>query len=101
MHARMHDETGMEGWVITYHTVVKVLLRGTHPDRHTEPLQDLAASLSQDMQTDDLLVFARADDLVSCGLLLIGVHHSEVHSLEFGLVDSDLVAVLLAGLGLR
>lgn len=82
-------------------TGVKILLGGTHLHGDTETLQHLAGAETHDVQTDDLLLGASADELVLCGALLLGVHHRVVHGREVGRVDLEvLLAVLLLGFGL-
>ncbi len=81
---------------------IEVLLGGAHLDGDAEALQHLAGPEAHDVQADDLLVGAVADDLVLGGALVGGVHHGVVHGGEVGGVDLEvLAAVLVDGLGLR
>lgn len=85
-------------------TAIEILLCSPHLHRHPESLQHLANTMTQDMQSDNLLLRPRADDLHLRGvlrLLLRGEHVVE-HGGELGRVDLDLVvAEAFAGLGLR
>lgn len=84
-------------------TAIKVLLRSTHLHGYAETLQHLTNTQAEDMQTDDLLLGTRADQLHLRGVLglLLGGDHVVEHGREFGVVDLDvIVAVAFAGLGL-
>ncbi|KAB8606239.1 hypothetical protein FH972_025869 [Carpinus fangiana] len=81
---------------------VKVGLCGAHLDGDAKALQHLAAALAHDVQPDDLLLLARAHQLVRAGALVLGLHHRIVHRGEAGGVDLDIVlAEFLLGLRLR
>lgn len=84
------------------HTAIKILLRSTHLHRNAETLQHLTNTQTEDMQTDDLFLGARADQLHLRGVLglLLGGDHVVEHGCEFGLVDLDVV-VTVAFAGLR
>lgn len=82
-------------------TAVKVGLGSSHLDGNTETLKHLTTADTHDVQTDDLLLGARGNELVVGRALLVGLHHGVEHGSEAGLVHLDAVlAVLLDGLGL-
>lgn len=81
------------------HTRIKVRLGRAHLDGDAKALQHLGAAEANDVQADDALVLALADELVGCRPLVL--EHGVVHGREGGLVHLDVcVAVLLARLGL-
>lgn len=86
-------------------TAIKVLLSSTHLDSDTKALQHLTDTKTEDVQTNNLLLGASADDFHLSGvlrLLLGGQADIVEHGSELGVVDLDLVVtVALAGLGLR
>lgn len=84
------------------HAVIKIPLARPHLDRDPEALQDLGAADAEDVQAHDLLVLARAHELVAARALIGRLHHGVVHGREAGGVDLDgMVAVLPARLRLR
>lgn len=89
---------------VNSNTAIKVCLCRTHLHSNTEALQHLANAETKNVQTDDLLRRAGADDLHLggvLGLLLGGQTDVVEHVGELGVVDLDLlVTVALAGLGL-
>jgi hypothetical protein len=52
-------------------------------------LQHLVTSLSDDMQPDDLLVLALADQLVRGRLLVLFLEHGKRHGLELSSRETD------------
>lgn len=84
-------------------TAVEVGLGSAHLDSNTKTLQHLADAKTKDVQTNDLLLGAGADDLHLGGVLglLLSGHEAVVHVGKLGVVGLDLViAILLAGFGL-
>lgn len=73
----------------------------SHLDGHSESLQHLIRSDTDEVQSNDLLLGSLDDELEGGRLLVFGVHHRVVERGEGGLVDLDLVVTeLLASLRL-
>jgi len=88
---------------VNSHTTIEILLGRAHLDGQSETLHHFITALAEDVESDDLFVFARADEL-ELGrflLLLLGREDVVVHGGELCVVDLDvLLAVLFVRLGL-
>lgn len=63
-------------------SVVQILLRRAHFQRNREALDDLVAAETDDVNADDLLLWAGDDELVDGWLLLFFLDHGEVEGAE-------------------
>ena len=85
-------------------TAIEICLGGTHLHRHTEALQHLANTETQNVQANNLLLRSGAHQLELRWILslLLGREHAVVHGCEPGVVDLDVVvAVALASFRFR
>lgn len=79
--------------------VVEIPLGGAHADGDGETLQDLVGGFTQQVQADDLLLAAGADQLHQAALLTAG--QRAAHRPEAAAIDADIVAEALARLSFR
>ena len=77
------------------HAAIEIPFARAHLDRDPEPLQHLGAADAEDMQAYNLLVLARAHELVAGRALVGRFHHGVVHGREAGGVNLDRVVAVL------
>ena len=80
---------------VNSHAAVKVSLGRAHLHSNTEALEDLAAAEADNVQANNLLLGAGANELVRGRRLVFGLHHGVVHGSEVGLVDLEVLGAVL------
>lgn len=73
-------------------TVIKITLGGSHLNCNAKALQHLTRSKTNDMQADDLLLGARADELISSRALVL--KHGVIHGRELRLVHLNIFVTI-------